>query len=154
MLRTLTLPRPFTLDAFRDGLACDRGRPLRLVPMPASAPGLCGLWISTDHADYVVHHVATSPLHQEHIILHELAHMIFDNVTVRGTTDELAARFFPALDARKVAVVLGRTSYTTEQEQEAEVLADLIGGQARRRQPAAGECQTLTRAFDVFGSVT
>jgi hypothetical protein len=152
-LRDLTLPDPFTLDAFCDQLATDRGRPLHLMPIRASQSAACGLWISTDHADYVVHQVATSPLHREHIVLHELAHMIFDHAAVRGSANELAARFFPALDPRTVAAALGRTSYTSEQEQEAEMLAGLIGVHARR--PTQRDADpTFARAMDLFGSVT
>jgi hypothetical protein len=50
-----------------------------------------------------------------------------------------------------VATILARTSYTSEQEQEAETLADLIGGRARRRQVPPGSDHTFTRALDVFG---
>jgi hypothetical protein len=153
-LRSLALPRPFTVDAFCDALARERGRPVQLVPMPSGMGTPCGLWLSTAEVDYVFHQVATSPLHQEHIILHELAHMIFDHAAVRGPTDELRKRLLPALDPEMVAAVLTRTSYTSEQEQEAETLADLIGGRARRRQAQAGSDHTFARALDVFGPET
>jgi hypothetical protein len=122
--------------------------------MPSGADTPCGLWLSTAEADYVFHQVATSPLHQEHIILHELAHMIFDHAAIRGPTEELRTRLLPALDPEMVATILARTSYTSEQEQEAETLADLIGGRARRRQVPPGSDNTFTRAIDVFGPET
>ncbi|MGH6918749.1 MAG: hypothetical protein ACREJ0_13725, partial [Geminicoccaceae bacterium] len=112
-LRSLALPRPFTIDAFCDALARDRGRPVRLVPMPSGVDTPCGLWLSTAEADYVFHQVATSPLHQEHIVLHELAHMIFDHAAIRGP-EEPRARLLPALDPDMVAAILARTSYTSE----------------------------------------
>lgn len=151
-LRTLTLPRPFALDAFCKVLAGSRSRPLRLLPIPGREAGPCGLWVSTDEADYVFHHVATSPLHQEHIILHELAHMIFDHAAVREPAEGARSRLLPGLDPQMVATVLARTSYTTEQELEAETLADLIGGRAQRRLvPSGAADQTFVRAFDVLG---
>lgn len=153
-LRTLTLPRPFALDAFCEVLARSRRRPLRLLPIPGRVAALCGLWVSTDEADYVFHQVATSPLHQEHIILHELAHMIFDHAAVRESAEGVRSRLLPALAPEMVAMVLARTAYTTEQEQEAETLADLIGGRARRRQVPSGADQTFARALDVFGPGT
>ena len=96
-LHSLAVPRPFTVDAFCKELAAARGRPVRLVPMPSGIDTPCGLWLSTPDADFVFHQVATSPLHQEHIILHELAHMIFDHAAIREPTEGLRERLLPAL---------------------------------------------------------
>lgn len=150
-LRALTLPRPFALDSFCEMLARRRGRPLRLLPMPGVNAAPCGLWVSTDETDYVFHQVATTPLHQEHIILHELAHMIFDHAALREPAERVQSRLLPGLDPEMVATVLARTAYTTEQELEAETLADLIGGRAQRRLVPSGADQTFVRARDVLG---
>lgn len=150
-LRTLSLPRPFTVQDFCEALARDRGRPLKLVPITGNVDGPCGLWICTVEADYVFHQVATSPFHQEHIILHELAHMIFDHAVMRVSADRLMARLFPDLAPDVVAKVLARTSYSTEQEQEAETLAGLLGGLVDRRPVPPDANHTLARAADVFG---
>jgi hypothetical protein len=119
--------------------------------MPSGVDTPCGLWLSTPKADYVFHQVATSPLHQEHIILHELSHMIFDHAAVREPAEGPRTRLLPALDPDMVATILARTSYTSEQEQEAETLADLIGGRAQRRRVSPQSDDTFTRAVDVFG---
>lgn len=152
-LRTLTLPRPFAVEAFCTMLAQARDRPLHLLPLPSSDDGPCGLWVSTADADYVFHQVATSRLHQEHIILHELAHMIFDHVAIRGSAERLQDRLLPRLDPRMVATVLARSSYSTEQELEAETLADLIGGRARRGLTATHTDLRFARAMEVLAPV-
>jgi hypothetical protein len=45
----------------------------------------------------------------------------------------------PSIDQRTLETVLGRTSYSTEQEREAETLATLIAGAARTRMKPVGE---------------
>lgn len=150
-LSTLTLPRPFAVEDFCTMLAADRDRPLRLLPLPSTEDGPCGLWLSTGEVDYVFHQVATSQLHQEHIILHEVAHMIFDHTALRASAEGIRDRLLPALDPGMVAAVLARSSYTSEQELEAETLADLIGGRAQRGLVAAHTDQRFARALDVLG---
>lgn len=151
VLQRLTLPDPFTVDAFCEGLACDRGRPVKLRPIPSDVEAPCGLWVSTGDADFVFHATATSPLHQEHIILHELGHMIFDHIRGAEAGEDLRLDLLPALDPDVVGRVLARTSYSSVQEQEAETLADLIGTHAHRTQSSLGEADTFARARDVFG---
>lgn len=153
-LRTLSLPRPFTLEAFCSNLVHMRRRPLRLLPIPDDAVGPCGLWVAAPSMDYVFHQVATSPLHQEHIVLHELAHMVLDHATVGDATTRLQDRLLPDLDPTMVATVLGRSIYTTYQELEAETLADLIGGRAQRSSVPMGADQTFVRVLDVLGPPT
>jgi hypothetical protein len=50
----------------------------------AQAPGIpCGLWIGTADVNYIYHEEGTTPCHQTHIALHELAHMLLNH---RGAT--------------------------------------------------------------------
>jgi hypothetical protein len=141
-LRGIRVPRPFDLDAFCAELAAGRGRPLIRRPVPGlSADAPCGLWIATDKADHVFYDPGTSTLHAEHIVLHELAHMICGH----SGADGAFARLFPDLDPVTVRRVLGRVSYTCEQEREAEMVASLIRG---RSAPPPG---TPGRVADAFG---
>lgn len=150
-LRTLILPRPFTLDAFCADLSRMRRRPLRLLPLPDDADGPCGLWIATLGVDFVFHHVATSPLHQEHIVLHELAHMVLGHAAGGEAAANVHGRLLPDLDPTMVATVLSRSTYTTNQELEAETLAALIGGRAQRSAVPIRADQTFVRVHDVLG---
>jgi hypothetical protein len=122
-LRAVPIPDPFDLDAFCAEVAGWRGRPLRRRPVPglsASAP--CGVWIATDQADHVFYDPGTSPLHAEHIVLHELAHIISGH----GGRDEALVRLFPDLPPAAVVRMLGRVGYSDRQEREAEMMASLI----------------------------
>lgn len=127
-LRELPMPVPFDVRVLCDRVARRRGRPIRLVPM-AGLTGVCGLWLATDEADLICYEAATSPPHQEHIILHELAHVLCDHYP--SFMPEAAASLLPSLDPAMVRRVLARAGYSTEEEREAELLASLIRQQAR-----------------------
>ena len=128
-LRGIRVPSPFDLDAFCAEVADRRGRPLRRHAVPGlSADAPCGLWVGTDKADHVFYDPGTSPLHAEHIVLHELAHILSGH----SGADAGLARLFPDLDPATVRRVLGRVSYTTAQEREAEMMASLIRGRPPR----------------------
>jgi hypothetical protein len=128
-LRGIRIPSPFDLDAFCVEIAARRGRPLIRRPVPGLSAGApCGLWIGTDRADHVFFDPGTSPLHAEHIVLHELAHILSGHAGADGAL----ARLFPDLDPDTVRRVLGRVSYTSAQEREAEMMASLIRGRSAR----------------------
>ncbi|SNY55579.1 hypothetical protein SAMN05421748_116176 [Paractinoplanes atraurantiacus] len=128
------MPDPFDLDTFCAEVAERRGRPLIRRPVPGlSADAPCGLWIGTPEADHVFYDPGTSPLHAEHIVLHELAHILSGH---SGTGNESAGagsartRLFPDLDPATVSRALGRAAYSDEQEREAEMMASLIRGRS------------------------
>jgi hypothetical protein len=128
VLGEITLPRPFSIQALCESVAQQRNRRLYLHPLPEqSGEGTpCGMWIATDVADHIFYEQKTSSFHQDHIILHEIGHILCGhNIThlleadypllADGTTDNSLTRR-----------ALARTSYTTRQEQEAEIVASLI----------------------------
>jgi IrrE N-terminal-like domain len=125
-LRDLPIPVPFDARAFTDELAAGR-RPIRLVPM-SGLTGVCGMWVATDTTDLIFYEQDTTPPHQEHIILHELSHLICDHYPPAAVE---AQHLLPNLDAEMVRRVLGRAGYSTEEEREAELLATLIRQRAR-----------------------
>jgi hypothetical protein len=148
-LAGIPVPRPFDLAVFCQGIARLRGRALRLQPAPGlSATAPCGLWISVPATDYIVFDPDTSRLHAEHIVLHELSHMLCDHSISMDAGSSTLERLMPDLDPRTVARVLGRVSYPTEQEQEAEMLASLI--RARAAWAPAGAPGALGRLSDVL----
>lgn len=131
-LDELDLPRPFDVRTLCADLGRRRGRLVELVEMtlPPGAPS--GLWLSTGERDYIVYEHATSPLHREHIILHELSHMLCGHTSPSALGEERVSRLFPRLDPGMIRRVLGRAGYSSEEEQEAEMLASMILRRAER----------------------
>jgi hypothetical protein len=129
-LHGLRIPEPFDLDTFCLEVESRRGRRLLRRPVPGLSSGApCGIWVGTAEADHVFYDPGTSPLHAEHIVLHELAHILSGHTLGQ---DGSLARLFPDLDPATVTRVLGRVAYTTAQEREAEMMASLIRGRSAR----------------------
>ncbi|MEV7617268.1 hypothetical protein [Streptomyces sp. NPDC089799] len=182
LLDALPLPAgtPVTVDALRTAIEEQRGRPLVLSALPERAgetAGLCGLWIALGDADHIFYETSTSPLHQQHIILHEIAHLLLDHGNTgggdgegdgtgdQGTDGQEAADaqwagitgLFPGLDPAMVSRLLarGRTDYTEIQERQAELMATLIHHRTTTRPagpPAdAAAAHVLDRLARFFG---
>lgn len=75
------------------------------MPYPIEQPGPFGIWLSTDAADLIVYQSQTTRAHQEHIILHEVGHII------AGHEGEPEYR---------------RSAYDSRQEREAELIAMIL----------------------------
>ncbi|MCO5968343.1 hypothetical protein [Actinoallomurus soli] len=69
---------------------------------------------------------STSPLHQCHIVLHELGHLAFDHQEGGLEASDLARLLAPNLDPSVVDRVFGRIAHATRAENEAETFADLV----------------------------
>jgi hypothetical protein len=146
LLRGLDIPVPFDVTTFVGRIAAQRGRPLHLRPI-AGLTGVCGLWIATDAADIVFYEQDTTPSHQEHIVLHELSHVLCDHYPVSMNLAAQAEELLPSLDPALVRRVLGRAGYSTDEEREAEMLATLIRQRVHTGTTLADRLRT---AFDGF----
>ena len=124
-LARVPVPTPFTVEAFAELISNYRGRPLRLIPKQTSF-GPCGVWLALPDADYVFYEPQTSALHRDHIILHELGHLLCQHTASELVDDQVVRELFPSLDVRIVQRVLGRTTYTAVEEQEAEMIASMV----------------------------
>jgi hypothetical protein len=125
ILQELEMPVPFDLCQFVSGLERQRHRPIELRPF-SSEPGCpCGLWISTAEVDYIYHEAGTTPFHATHIAVHEVAHMLLSHQHT-ATWDQFIGLLAPDVDEALIQLILGRSAYSTKEEQEAETLASLI----------------------------
>ena len=124
-LRDLQLPLPFDVSAFCDRVATQRGRPILLRSI-ASRAGPWGLWVATASSDVIFFEADTSPLHQQHIILHELSHMLCDHTPLPVTDPATLQMLLPDLGPETIRHVLSRVAYSAEEEREAEILASLV----------------------------
>jgi hypothetical protein len=103
-----------------------RDRPITLVPMPMLATHPCGMWVAAHEADLIFFDANTTSAHQEHIILHELGHIICCHRGSGLLDDESARSLFPNLNPDIVRDMLMRATYDDVQEQEAEIIAYLL----------------------------
>lgn len=124
-LRTLALPPTLDLPALLERVSALRGRPIFVCPASAR-PAPCGVWIAAPGRDYIFYEADTTPLHQAHIVLHELAHVVCGHQAAQVLEPALLHALLPDLQPTILERVLRRASYETEQEQEAELLASLL----------------------------
>lgn len=132
VVRDLEVPVPFSLPDFCRELALRRGREIRLVPIVTGPGSPCGLWVATAETDVIFHEAATSSLHRDHIVLHEIGHLLCDHRGGPAVDVALAGMLLPSLDAGMVGRVLGRAAYTDTEEREAELFASLVLERADR----------------------
>ncbi|WP_018680939.1 hypothetical protein [Actinokineospora enzanensis] len=135
LLAGLDLPTRSDLAGLCEHLAAVRGRPLHVVPVAMLASQPCGMWIATRDADWIFYDQDTTRAHQEHIILHEIGHMICCHRGGGHLDEDTAAVFFPDIDPQLVRDMLARTTYSDAQEQQAEVMAYLLAEVLRSTPP-------------------
>ncbi|MFB7666320.1 ParH-like protein [Kitasatospora sp. NPDC056138] len=159
LVRTLRLPEPFDLPGLAGVLTERLGRPVELLPLPAGSLGTCGMLVSTDRAEYIGYPTGTTALHQRHIVLHEVGHLLCGHHNTGGAPglagSAALGTLAPHLSAELVHRLLGRDVYSDTQEQEAELFATLamhrVGG---RVEPAgAGRTDAVVEQLgDLFGA--
>jgi len=132
-VEALELPSPFDVHEFCQSVERGRGRAIQLLPraLPVGSPS--GLCVSTNARDYIFYESRTSALHQEHIILHEVAHLLCEHRTTSVSREEISGLLLPNLDPGMVQRVLGRTCHPVWAEQEAEIIASLILAKVERQ---------------------
>lgn len=109
----LPVPRPFTLKRFVHELRDSRSKPVELVEAPLGGTAPCGWLVRTNQVDYVCYPSNTSWLHQLHIVLHEIGHLVLGHPSdplslkrpERETDNERAAETFATLAVRRITRV-------------------------------------------------
>jgi hypothetical protein len=151
VLDGVDIPDPFDVDTFASTIAGRRQRPLHLLPKQTPV-GPCGVWLAMPEADYVFYENGTSAVHREHIILHELGHLLGEHEAHETIDDDVLRELFPQLDPAMVRRVLGRTSYSAAEEQEAEMIASMVLERVGRRGPVSAA--RATKHGDVIDRLT
>jgi len=128
VIRDIELPRPFSAKALCEELAEQSGRRIYLHPYEAVGVGAdapCGAWIATAQADHIFFEQRTSKYHQEQIILHEIGHVLCGH-SMQNISEALLRDGGLLGEHGAVRGALFRTSYTTQQEKEAELVASML----------------------------
>ncbi|MFF4445246.1 toxin [Streptomyces sp. NPDC001502] len=134
-----------------------RDRPITLVPMQMPSSHPCGMWVAARDEDLIFYDANTTGAHQEHIILHELGHIICCHRGAGGLDEAAARLLFPNLDPELVRDMLLRATYDDVQEQEAEIIAYLLSqriGDADQRHAAVAATAAAGEDGDPARSAT
>ncbi|MFV2198380.1 hypothetical protein [Nocardiopsis sp. LOL_012] len=120
---------PKSLPELLERLENKNGRRIQLHPWNAYRSKLCGAWVASENTDHIFYADLTSRAHQRHIILHELAHMIWGHTLL--SNDQALTELFPSLPPSAVRRMLlrKRARYDSVEEQQAEMTATILGQQ-------------------------
>lgn len=95
------------------------------MPYPLAVPGPFGVWFEADDFDVIAYQSQTSRAHQDHIVLHEVGHILAGHGG-DATPDE-DEQVLPDLPRSGTLRRLRRTCYDARNEREAELIASIIG---------------------------
>lgn len=144
LARHVPIPYPWDLREYVRRVGGFRGRPitLRAVEARSLAGAGCGtgsgLWIARRADDVILYGTDTTPWHAEHIICHEIGHMLLAHDRPDSDDTEVAwHELMPSLSPRTILDVLRREDYASPRERDAETFADLVMVQASLR-PSRG----------------
>lgn len=127
----LNLPSHLSLDRLISIVENVRHRRIQIdVSDSLNGGSVCGLWLSTDSTEIILHAPSPSALHRQQFVLHELGHMVLrhDEIVV---SSNYAESLFPNLSGEKVSRILGRSDFLDHIEAAAETLADLFAAAIR-----------------------
>ncbi|MFJ9691359.1 hypothetical protein [Kitasatospora sp. NPDC101183] len=124
LLRRLDIQPPFQVEDLCQKLGEFRGKPIQLIPWELPMPGPFGIWMSRPSEDNIFYQKETTRLHQDHIILHEIGHILSEHAdgSIGGRIPDLGPDFPRDLLSRGFR----RTCYTEDYEREAELIATII----------------------------
>lgn len=125
ILRDLDIQPPLRVDDLCLRLGDHLRKPIRLVPWALPVPGPFGLWMSRLNEHVIFYQEETTRVHQDHIILHEVGHILAyheDDGDTPEDLPDLSSDFPHDLTTRGFR----RTCYTEDYEREAELVATTI----------------------------
>ncbi|MET4538347.1 hypothetical protein ABIE37_000102 [Arthrobacter bambusae] len=138
---SLELPTHLSLERLVKVVEGVRHRPIQIEAAGALNGGsICGLWLSTDEVEIILHAISPSGLHRQQFVLHELGHMVLRHDELVVPADYIEV-LFPNLPVGLVSRVLARSGFTDDLEAAAESLADLFAAAIRNsdREPRSFE---------------
>jgi hypothetical protein len=121
----------FTMEGFIHWLEQQRGREIVPIPYPIPTPTASGAWLAGEERDFVFYDEDTLPIHQIHIQLHEMAHMLCGHPTLKVGSEGFSVLYREMAGAEKlpgqeIGSLFTRFAHPEEAEREAEALASLI----------------------------
>ena len=129
------IPSPWNRDAFIAALSGYRGRPVELRGVRSSdaselygslRASPCGLWCDCKDKDIILYDMGMTDRHLVQVLCHEAAHMVLGHSSDVEPYEDGLRLLLPDMDPDYVRGALGRNGVDSEQESEAELLADLV----------------------------
>jgi hypothetical protein len=119
--------RKFTMEDFIEGIEDCKERSILSLPFPMSG-GIFGAWISDDEEpwEYIFYRNDVPQIHQVHIQLHEIAHFLCGHPTLRINEKVIQEFLRYKTNVALLESAIQRSGATSEQEIEAETLANMI----------------------------
>jgi hypothetical protein len=149
-LDELDWPVPFDLDGLLEQISARRGKRISLHAAPLPRDGAGGLVIEREKDLVIVFDETLPLLQQEHVIMHEAAHVLFEHrgTSLEDLTDEKLTELEPELveTAQRFAE---RDGYSGVEEKVAEIAAALMwirAGAARSLVPAPNRSEAVVAA--------
>lgn len=115
-----------------------RRRAVHLLGADLGPTGPTGMWIATEHGDYIVHPADASAAERTAVICHELAHMLLGHQP-EGDDEawqQMAATVAPDIAIEVAQRFLGRHGYADRLEADAEHLGTVLVTQLARNAAA------------------
>ena len=115
-----------------------RRRAIHLLGADLGPTGPTGMWIATEHGDYIVHPVDASAAERTAVICHELAHMLLGHQPEDDgkAWQQMAATVAPDIATEVAQRFLGRHGYADRLEADAEHLGTVLVTQLARHAAA------------------
>ena len=154
LVAELDIPEPFGLESLCRHLSVQRARSIVLMPTAMAFGNLCGLWLATAQADYVFYEENTSRHHQNHIVCHEVGHILRQHSAATTLGLDITQALTAEVEPGDVQRVLGRDTYTDEQEYEAELIATLIIRRVSRQRAAVAPAAVDPLAESAVARIT
>lgn len=135
------------MDGFLMALSTQRERPITILDLPGdvSSSTVYGAWLPTDDTDYIFVAEHLSGVHRQHVVLHELAHMVLNH---RPSND--ASPLFDGVSPELADRLLARHEHGDSQERQAELFASRLMAAADHSGEWADDPRGV-RAAEVFG---
>lgn len=125
LLRRLDVQPPLRMDDLCARIGESRGKRIRLFAWDLPVPGPFGLWMSRADEEVIFYQRETTRVHQDHIILHEIGHILADHQD-DGGDGEVLPDLGPDYPRDLITRGFRRTCYTEDYEREAELVATII----------------------------
>lgn len=131
----LAVPRPWDLEVFLGQVTALAHKRIQLVPLYGGVAERlpCGLVVERADDVVIAYDANTSGYHADHIVLHEIGHLLLGHLggAPNGPERAFVRTLFPNLDQSTVLRVLARGDYDGIAEHQAELFASLVMSEAR-----------------------